>query len=259
MLPSMRWHFLQTAPADGAWNMAMDESLMRRAARSGDAVFRIYGWSAPTLSLGRNQRARGCYDASVAAELGVAFVRRPTGGRALLHHREVTYSATLAAAGAGAASAAYDFINEVLLLALGSLGVGARRATETLSIPPGTRPCFDVPARHEIVVGERKLVGSAQWRHAGALLQHGSILVHDDQPLINRLLKPGTSGPPPVAATLFDALGWEPPVERVAEEIRVALAYRARGRVEHLHDDTVTAQAAELQAGYADHNWTWRR
>ena len=101
------------------------------------------------------------------------------------------------------------------------MGVPATRATETASIPPGLRPCFDAPSEHEIVVGARKLVGSAQWRRGGALLQHGSILVRDDQAMIARLMKSPIT--PPAAATLADALGREPGVGEVAAELRKAL------------------------------------
>ena len=177
----MRWLFCVTPPSDGANNMALDEALMRRAARTGDAVFRLYSWSVPTLSLGRNQRARGCYDLRVGDLLGIGFVRRPTGGRALLHHHEVTYSVTMPLVDAQGSRPAYHFINSVLLDGLSLLGVPAELASQTKSLQPGPRPCFDVPAEHEIAVGGRKLVGSAQWRHGGALLQHGSILVRHDE------------------------------------------------------------------------------
>jgi lipoyl(octanoyl) transferase len=254
----MRWHFLVTAPADGPSNMALDEALMRRAARTGDAVFRVYGWSRPTLSLGRNQRARGCYDETAAQTLGIAFVRRPTGGRALLHDHEITYSVTMPAADSRAALGAYDFINEVLLGGLARLGVPAGRATGTHSLPPGLRPCFDVPAEREIAVDGRKLVGSAQWRHAGALLQHGSILVRDDQSMVARLLK-STQPAPPAAATLADALGWEPSVEQVAEPIREMLMEAAGAEVDTLPETALDADAAALRRAYEDDAWTWRR
>ncbi len=100
----MQWHFLVTPPADGAENMARDEALMRWSAATGHAAFRVYGWSSPTLSLGRNQRARGCYNLDAASGRGIGIVRRPTGGRALLHHREITYSAALPCADASAAA-----------------------------------------------------------------------------------------------------------------------------------------------------------
>ena len=246
-------------PAGGADNMALDEALARRAARTGEAVFRVYGWAAPTLSLGRNQRARGCYDEEAAAGMGVSFVRRPTGGRALLHDHEVTYSATLPCGDAATARAAYDVINDVLLRALTRLGVGAERATATTSLPPGPRPCFDVPAEHEIVLRGRKLVGSAQWRHDGALLQHGSILVRDDQPLIGRLSRPATNGTP-AAATLVDALGRDPSQDEVAESLLEALTVATARTPSFLQmDPALNRDAVTLRATYGDPGWTWRR
>src|SRR5438876_184975 len=101
------WHFLVTDAADGAFNMALDEALMARARMCNAAFMRLYTWSRPTLSLGRNQRAAGCYDEDAARGLNVDFVRRPTGGRALLHHREATYCVTMPVAGAAHAREAY--------------------------------------------------------------------------------------------------------------------------------------------------------
>jgi lipoate-protein ligase A len=255
----MRWLFLRTPPADGPYNMALDEALQRRAARSGEAVFRVYGWSAPTLSLGRNQRARGCYDQDAARAMGVCFVRRPTGGRALLHHHEVTYSATMPM-GDRHARDAYDFINDVLLGGLARLGLAARRATDTTSMPPGLRPCFDVPAKHEIVLNGRKLIGSAQWRRDDALLQHGSILVRDDQPLIARLMNSGAPSAASAAATLAESLGWEPEMEQVAMPILESLEAAIGTCVEPLVNDAeLNADVARLHATYEDESWTWRR
>ncbi|MEK7402643.1 MAG: lipoate--protein ligase family protein [Gemmatimonadota bacterium] len=253
----MRWKFLLSAPDDGPGNMALDEALMARAARMGEAVLRVYAWSGPTLSLGRNQRARGEYDLDIARELGVGIVRRPTGGRALLHDHEVTYSVTLPATDADDADAAYTFINDVLLGALAALGVPAHRATETRSIPPGLRPCFDAPSEHEIVLGTRKLVGSAQWRRGGALLQHGSILVRDDQGLIARLMQSPITAP--AAATLTEALGREPSLQEVAQPLRASLARHVAGAVDVLEDAQVAGDAAILRSAYADDTWTWRR
>jgi lipoate-protein ligase A len=255
----MRWHFLSSARSDGSFNMALDEALMRRSARTGDAVFRVYGWSVPTLSLGRHQRARGCYDEAAAQQLGIAFVRRPTGGRALLHDREITYSATMPLAERSAAGAAYEFVNDVLLGALNALGVAAERARETASVPPGLRPCFDVPAEREVVVGRRKLVGSAQWRSGGALLQHGSILVRDDQGVIARIGRPALAAPP-AAATLAEALGRDPSLEEFAPLLSAALAERTGcAPVPRPRDEFLDRETVELSARYADDTWTWRR
>src|SRR5690606_30993428 len=107
-----RWRLLVDPAGDGATNMAVDHALLDRAARSGEAVFRIYGWAQPTLSLGMHEKAR--LDPDAAAARGIAVVRRPTGGRALLHHREVTYSVT-APAHDDSLRASYAAINAILL------------------------------------------------------------------------------------------------------------------------------------------------
>jgi lipoate-protein ligase A len=258
MLPSMQWHFLTSPASSGDVNMAFDEALMQRAA-SGIAVFRVYGWSSPTLSLGRNQRARGLYNLTAASEMGVGIVRRPTGGRALLHHREITYSVALPAPEPAEARVAYGFINDVLLRGLRSLGVDAVLATATVALPPGPRPCFDVPAEREIVVGARKLVGSAQWRRNGALLQHGSILVRDDQQLIPRLMCAADDANP-AAATLAEELGREPRTGEVADALRAALGDVTGTAVRDFEPDAVLLTEIDRLSGtYRDDGWTWRR
>ena len=255
----MPWHFLVTPPDDGAANMARDEALMRWSARTGDPAFRVYGWSAPTISLGRNQRARGCYDLDAARRRGIGFVRRPTGGRALLHHREITYGATLPVRDAAAAADAYAFINRVLLDALARLGARAAVATAASPLPPGLRPCFDAPSAHEIVLDDRKLVGSAQWRHEGVLLQHGSILVRDDQHWITELLSAHVEGAPTAAATLATALGHEPSLDEAAAALRAALAEAGGGVVDFEDHPALEADVARLGNAYRDDGWTWRR
>jgi lipoyl(octanoyl) transferase len=259
----MRWHFFSTGADSGPCNMAVDEALMRYASRATTpaAHFRVYGWSRPTLSLGRNQRARGAYDEQGARAMGVDFVRRPTGGRALLHDHEVTYSVVLPAADAAEARAAYDFINEILLAGLGRLGVRAERAAGTHNLPPGPRPCFDVPADREISYRGRKLVGSAQWRRDGVLLQHGSILVRDDQGLIQRLMRAGSvdaETPTPRAATLGEAMGREPGADEVAEALRVAMRELA-GSADDFEPQVLASDVRELTQRYSDPEWTWRR
>ena len=254
----MRWHFFQTAPSSGAYNMALDEALMRASQRTGNAYFRLYGWDSPTLSLGRNQRARGFYDLDASRKLGVGFVRRPTGGRALLHNREITYSVAMPAGSSAEASAAYAFINEVLLEGLRRLGVAATRATGTTHEPPGLRPCFDTPSAHEIVLDDRKLIGSAQWRHRDTLLQHGSILVRDDQGMIPGLMKQPL-GAAAAAATLADALGWEPTIGDAVPVMRASLESFVGARLEDFDPASVAEDVVEVERVYRDDNWTWRR
>jgi lipoate-protein ligase A len=255
------WRILVSPPLSGAENMALDEALMERARRSGEAVLRIYGWRRPTLSLGRNQRAAGQYDLSRAAALGVDFVRRPTGGRAVLHHREVTYSITAPAASMGTLRESYRCFNRLVLGGLRRLGVPAEAARSRALAPrPGVAPCFETPVADEIVAGGRKLVGSAQFRERDALLQHGSILVEDDQCLAASLLiVPIPASPPP--ATLRALLGRTPGMDEVAAALIAALGagdgHDAPGPLDH--DARLETDARAARSRYEDPAWTWRR
>jgi len=240
--------------------MALDEALMARARRTGETVFRVYGWSRPTLSLGRNQRAVGVYRDEALAERRIDVVRRPTGGRALLHHREITYSVTAPCDQAGALLAEYARINALLSSALGTLGVpvdaagGATRAAQ-----PSAAPCFAEPARGELAIGLRKLVGSAQWRDRGALLQHGSILVEDDQSAIADLMREPVALPT-APATLRDALGRAPVLAEVGETLFTAVRALADPDARPLDvDDALARDASAIAVRYRDAAWTWRR
>ena len=240
--------------------MALDEALLRRAARKGEAVLRVYGWTRPSLSLGRNQPAIGLYSAERAAAHGVDVVRRPTGGRALLHHREITYSVTAPLDAAGSLRDAYARINRLLLAALVRLGVPATLAAPSGRAPvPGEAPCFETPVEGELVVGDGKLVGSAQWRDGGALLQHGAILVEDDQPLLHALALHPIPTPPP-AATLRGALGRAPSARELAGLLGDAVREMEDAGATALGDDPELARDAEaLEARYRSDDWTWRR
>lgn len=270
---------LHTPPLDGAANMALDEALLARARRTGELVVRVYTWERPTLSLGRNQTARGIYDAERAGAHGIAVVRRPTGGRAVLHARELTYSITAPldalVAGERSLRAAYGRVNAMLADAVRSLGVDAELAPASgRARRPDGAPCFEAPTAGELVAGTgaRKLVGSAQWREDGALLQHGSILIDDDQGLLACC---AVAPLPPFArpATLTGLLGRAPSVGEVAFAVFDA-AHRlgaALGRAvapavygtaadgATLDDPALDAEVARLLPRYADPGWTWRR
>src|SRR5690348_4843435 len=123
------WRLLTTPPGTGAENMALDEALMDRARETREWVLRVYAWSRPTISLGRNQSARGRYDLDEIARRGIGVVRRPTGGRAILHHREITYSVTAPVSDAGDLRESYERITRLLIRALRCLGVEAAAAT----------------------------------------------------------------------------------------------------------------------------------
>ena len=254
-----RWRLLHTPAQSGAANMAIDQALMGRARRTGESVLRVYTWLEPTLSLGRHQSARGRVDPGAARDFGVSLVRRPTGGRALLHHREVTYSVTTALARDDSLRLWYESINTMLLRALRALGVNAETAAVSGRTPmPSTASCFARPDAGEITVGGRKLVGSALLREDGALLQHGSILLEDDQPMLNALLPADELRPAP-AGTLRQALGAVPSVNSVADALFASITGVAEVDTTPLHgDDQFWADAYDAERQYASEDWTFR-
>jgi len=174
------WRLLLDSPAAGAWNMAVDEVLLDGVAAGwAPPTLRFYGWEPPCLSLGYFQSFRvvnldGC------RRLGVDVVRRPTGGRAILHDRELTYSIALPAPtlGGDGVLPSYHRLSLALQDGLHRLGVPATMAPESPAGGVVSGPvCFDRPSAYEILLQGRKLVGSAQVRRRGGLLQHGSIVI----------------------------------------------------------------------------------
>ncbi|HEX9097479.1 MAG TPA: biotin/lipoate A/B protein ligase family protein [Candidatus Dormibacteraeota bacterium] len=184
------WRLLLDPPQTGAWNMAVDEVLLDGvAAGSAPPTIRFYQWAPPCLSLGYFQ-AFEVVDAAGCRNLGVDVVRRPTGGRAILHDRELTYSVALPLrllGDGGGVLTSYHRFSLALERGLRRLGVPVllAPATAAQSGPDHGPVCFDRPSAHEILLGGRKLVGSAQMRRATGILQHGSILI---EPRIDRLL-----------------------------------------------------------------------
>lgn len=255
----MPWRLLLTPAATGPWNMAIDEALLDRARATGEGVVRVYSWIRPTISLGRNQRARGAYDAARAAEAGLDVVRRITGGRALAHHREITYSVTSPVLDDDDLRASYVRINALLVDALGRLGVDVIVAGRTDRLPPpGSAPCFELPAEGELVCAGRKLVGSAQVRERGAWLQHGSILVHDDQHLLRHASTSGAIALSP-AATLSEALGRDVAPPEFAAALFSAVRDSWDPAAHALDVAAVMSERVQaLEGRYADPVWTWR-
>ena len=256
-----RWRLLFVAPRTGAENMARDSALQARASRSGETVFSVYSWSRPTLSLGRNQPAIGLYDLKRIREAEIDVVRRPTGGRAILHDREVTYSVT-APIGAGSLRETYRRINHILQTGLRQLGVYVEAAGRPdRAAAPSVRPCFEAPGEGELVAGGAKLIGSAQWRENGALLQHGSILVDDDQSSLPGLSSSlnDTNGSIPQPATLHALLGRAPDPAEVANAMFDAVRSLEDAEATEMAEDDVRSEALRLVPHFLNEDWTWRR
>ena len=241
--------------------MARDTALQTRAAHIGETVFSIYSWSRPTLSFGRNQPAAGLYDLTRIRSADIDVVRRPTGGRTILHHREVTYSVT-APVDATSLRETYTRINRILQLGLSRLGVLVETASPSQRAAPLTvGSCFATPGEGELVAQGAKLVGSAQWRENGALLQHGSILVDDDQSWLPSFATPirAADGLIPAPATLHALLGRAPDPLEVAGAMFDAVRELEDPDATELAEGEVRGEALDRVPHFLDEDWTWRR
>ncbi|MGC8833201.1 MAG: lipoate--protein ligase family protein [Armatimonadota bacterium] len=170
-----RWRLILDGPAQGFWNMAVDEALFHWAEQHGGCpVIRFYAWHPPCVSLGKFQKVDASVDLEACRRLGIELVRRPTGGRAILHESEVTYSIVAPLASWGILES-YRYLSEGLVLGLRKLGIEACYGAERAPNLHSRASCFAHAARCDIVVGGRKVIGSAQVRGRRWLLQQGSI------------------------------------------------------------------------------------
>jgi lipoate-protein ligase A len=184
---SVKWRLIIDGDQVGAINMARDMAMLE-AVSEGHArpTLRLYGWDPPCLSLGRHQDDEAV-DLYFCRTEGIDVVRRPTGGRALLHHLELTY-AVIAPLGVDplprGLQDAYRSICNALVRAMHGLGVEAELTGGEVNVhlpsPRSSVPCFEAPAGGEVVVRGRKLIGSAMRAHAGTVLQHGAIVLDWD-------------------------------------------------------------------------------
>lgn len=196
------WRFVHTGRRSGAMNMAIDEAMII-AGHEGriPPTVRFYNWLPGTLSVGYFQKAEKEVDFDAIERHGLGFVRRPTGGRAVLHDREVTYTLTLPETYPGLPAyvqEGYRMLSEGLLYGFRRLGLDAEMTGGYEQAAGGelhaarqirSAACFDSPARYELTVEGRKIAGSAQMRSRGIVLQHGSIPVDPQTELLFELLR----------------------------------------------------------------------
>lgn len=196
------WRLVHSGHLSGAANMAIDEAILHGVAQGGRPTLRFYGWEPPAISVGVFQDVENEIDLVMCKSLGIDVVRRPTGGRAVLHDVEVTYSLILPEESGiipKGITESYRAVSEGIVRGLVSLGLDAKmvslrrkgeeaapamhaprsgRSVITVEAPDqgsASAACFDSPSWYEVTVGGKKIVGSAQMRRMGVLLQHGSI------------------------------------------------------------------------------------
>ena len=242
---------LPHAVADGPANMARDEAMLDLVTKGPEAAaFRTYGWTEPTLSLGYFQ-----YVGEAESDprwRNVPLVRRPTGGGAIWHDQEITYA--LAVPGAHPLSRRsgelYLAVHEAIADLLSGFGLDTRRRGRGTGAGQLRRPflCFTDQDPEDIVVGSMKIVGSAQRRRAGAILQHGSVL------LTASSQTPELAGAADLASVPEDLLVWS---NLLRQRLPEALGFRARD--EDWAGEMID-RARELEISvYRDPSWTRRR
>ncbi|MEO8294470.1 MAG: hypothetical protein ABI613_03065 [Gemmatimonadota bacterium] len=252
------WQLLIDRERSGAENMARDQALLDLAEQLGAVVLRVYQWYPHCISFGRNEPALARYHRDLIDSLGLDCVRRPTGGRAVWHARELTYAVAAPLRLFGTLALAYHSIHSMLASAIESFGGAASLATRPArqaTLDAGA--CFASPAGGEVVMGGRKVVGSAQLRQGSAFLQHGSLLIEDGQDVIARVTR--GAPPPSLDTTLAVMLGRSIGFAEVSTAVTEAAA-AWRGPWEHWsHEPELQKREDEHLARFQSAEWTWRR
>lgn len=237
-------------PGDGAWNMAVDEHLLGWASENESCCWRFYQWAVPTVSLGYFQQyaERQSHEASRECPI----VRRASGGGAIVHDRELTYSVVVPSSHrlARRRQWTYETIHKTLIAVLAPWGVEARLYGTPAEMEQGPADflCFKRRSSGDVVVGEVKIAGSAQRRIAGAVLQHGSVLLHRSTAAPELAGVDELIGTPVTADELMQV--WQDQLARV-------LGFRwARGELSNEEGSHATQIVEEK---YGNSTWTEKR
>lgn len=271
------WRLLITGPASGAQNMAVDEALLESAIAGGPPVLRIYAWQPAAVSLGYFQPLDDSIDREEIARRGFGLVRRPTGGRAILHKDEVTYSVAAREehlSGGSSLMGSYRTISRGIETGLQLLGVAAQMAERSGQAREQHRSslptvCFTQSAKVDMVADGRKIVGSAQTRRGGALLQHGSIPISIDEGEHLAVMPGGQteqarqSGEGQLsqsACGIADILGRVPEFDEVARALAAGFAEALQVELcpSHLSETEQSAIERLLADRYANEAWIAR-
>ena len=271
--PGAAWRLIVSPQASGPRNMAIDEALLEAVeADESPPTMRLYAWDPPCLSLGVAQPAADV-DLTALRRAGWDLVRRPTGGRAILHTDELTYSIVARLDDplvTGGILPSYRRLSQGLLAALAELGLATRATTGEGHDPgPSGNPvCFENPGAYEITAGERKLIGSAQVRRKRGVLQHGTLPLKGDLGRICQVLRfdspqarlAAAERVRGRAATVESLLGNSPAWSTVAEAFKVGFE-QALGIVlepGQPTDEERRRAEALLDERYGLEEWTFR-
>jgi lipoate-protein ligase A len=240
--------WIDRVPRPGFENMAIDHAMFEFGEDAGAHLWRLYRW----------EPARRRYHLDMISAEHLACVRRPTGGRAVWHARELTYAVAAPLSQYGSLKLAYRAIHEILAQAVASLGLAPALAAERTTPGLGSGPCFAAAAGGEVLVGGKKVIGSAQRRGERSLLQHGSMLLEDDQAVVRRLHVAESQGEPP-EAPLSRLLGRPVDFETAATAVAEALVTAGVPALPQGAPNEVLRRAERHYDTYQSDSWTWDR
>jgi lipoate-protein ligase A len=264
------WRLIRSGSGAPAWNMALDEALWHAFPKLGRPTLRLYRWERPAVSIGYAQRA-SAFDLGACARLGLEFIRRPTGGRAILHlphERELTYSLVHPVAGLGGVRESHRLIAEAVALGLRRLGLPAEVNARPGSLPASSEACFEAPSYHELTIAGKKVAGMAQVRDRLALLEQGSLPLELDLDRLAAVFSQARPRGSPrealIALLRQRAAGLREfrPLELEELEAAICAGFSAHFGIE-LEEAPPTPEelelAAELERKYKSPEWNLRR
>lgn len=268
------WRLMCTSPANGAWNMALDEAILLSVGQGeSPATLRLFAWDPPCLSLGYAQPF-GDIDMEAITARGWGVVRRPTGGRAILHTDEITYSVIASNQEprlSGPIVESYRRLSRALLEVLSLLGIQAN-ADKEYDLPKQVDKrgvvCFEVPSNYEITVGDQKILGSAQARRSEGILQHGSlplfgdisritqVLIFPDESKRNQVAQRVLERAATIESILQKSISWEEAAAAFEK------AFESTLNLQFVHGDPTPRELQEaerlVREKYANPTWTNR-
>ncbi len=272
------WRLLSTSASCAAENMAIDEAIVRAVAQGKvPPTLRFYTWLKPTVSLGYFQKHQ-VLDKAAMASRGVEWVRRLTGGRAVLHDRELTYSLVLSEDTPWLprkVNEAYRVLSEGLVKGYRSLGLDAtlmHMSDQVTKQDSSGAACFDAPSWYELVVDGMKVAGSAQTRLQGVLLQHGAILMESHAELLSEVFAASEKEKIAVRELLDQKASALWPIQEARGQKRISSKQLELAMIDGFSESLqIELQVSELTAGelasvrelvaekYANETWNCRR
>lgn len=267
------WRYIPYSVQTGAENMAIDEAILLNMAheKNPQPVLRFYGWKPATLSLGYAQSFVKEVQEEECLKAGVDVVRRPTGGRAVLHQYELTYSVIAPEEDDqvnGTIIESYLKLSQALLKGFQAVGIPAEMVAHSSVGQESSAACFDAPSWYELVIDGKKLVGSAQVRKEGILLQHGSIPLHFESELLFSLLKFPKMEIRQRLLSRFKQKAcaldevWSRPVTREELEREIVIGFEETLKIEFMSSELNSAEQMlipELVRKYSSPEWTRKR